>query len=213
MSHIIPFFQLHPYSSLFVMILIEELGVFLPFPGDTAILLFGVWSRQGRVDFITTLIMVCVATFIGASILYIVSRWLGKILMERYSHVLRYFHITQDNIDLIERWMAKYGWTALIIARVTPGLRIVGTVAAGVLGVPYRVFLPATMVGTVLWAATYYYLGSFLGKRYAEKIDTLISGHNFVLEVMIVGLVSWFLIAKFGVPLIRKQMKKRQTIK
>lgn len=195
------------------MILIEELGVFLPFPGDAALLLFGVWSRQGRVDFLTTLIMVCVATLVGASILYGVSRWVGRLLIEKYSHILRYFHITQENIDLIERWMARYGWAALIIARVTPGLRIVGTVGAGVLNVPYRIFLPATMAGTVLWTAIYYSLGSILGRRYADNIDTLLSNRNFLPEAMIVALVVWFVMAKFGVPLIRKRITRRQAAK
>jgi membrane protein DedA with SNARE-associated domain len=205
MSHIIPFFQLHPYSSLFVMILVEELGVFLPFPGDAALLLFGVWSRQGRVDFVTTLVMVCVATLVGATILYAASRWVGRLLLEKYTRILRFFHITQDNIDLIERWMAKYGWAALIIARVVPGLRIVGTVAAGVLGVPYRVFLPATMVGTVLWTVIYYSLGSILGRRYAGNIDLLLSNRNFLPEAMLVALLIWFLMAKFGIPAVKKR--------
>jgi membrane protein DedA with SNARE-associated domain len=213
MMHIVPFLQSHPYSSLLVMILVEELGVFLPFPGDTALLLFGVWSRQGKVDFLTTLAIVCLATLIGASILYYLSRWLGRMLLAKYSHQLRYMHITQGNIDLIERWMAKYGWATLIVARLTPGLRIVSTVSAGVLNVPFRTFLPATMVGTVLWTALYYFLGSFLGRRYADKINYLLSNRFFLIELMVVSLALWFIIAKYGIPLVRKRLAKRATTK
>lgn len=213
MSHIIPFFQFHPYAALFIMILVEEIGVFLPFPGDAALLLFGVWSRQGRVDFISTLLIVCAATLIGSTALYYVSRWLGRLLLERYSHLLRYIHITQSNIDLIERWMAKYGWATLVLARLTPGLRIVGTVAAGVLGVPLRVFLPATMAGTVLWTALYYFLGSLLGRRYAEQIDAMLSNRLLVFEIMAAGVVIWILTAKYGLPIIRRRLTDRPAAK
>jgi membrane protein DedA with SNARE-associated domain len=204
MSQIIPFFQFHPYVTLFTMIVVEEAGVFLPFPGDAALLLFGVWSRQGRVDFVSTLLVVCAATLIGSSVLYFISRWLGRLLLDKYSHLLRYIHVTQNNIDLVERWMAKYGWATLVVARLTPGLRIVGTVAAGVLGVPFRTFLPATMVGTVLWTTLYYALGSLLGRRYAEQVDAMLANRWLVLEVMVLGIAVWFVMIKFGVPLIRK---------
>jgi membrane protein DedA with SNARE-associated domain len=202
------FFVAHPYTALFIMITVEEVGVFLPFPGDAALLLFGVWSQDNKVEFIPTLLIVCAATLVGATSLYYISRWLGTLLLERYPHWLRYMHITQDNIDMIERWMAKYGWATLVIARLTPGLRIVGTVAAGMLGVPLRVFLPATMVGTVLWTSIYYFAGSVLGRRYANQVDALLSNRWLVLEVMIVGIVVWLIIAKYGVPAFRRRMSK-----
>ncbi len=204
MSHIIPFFQVHPYLSLFGMIFIEEIGVFLPFPGDAALLLFGVWSREGRVDFVSTLAVVVTATIFGSSILYWLSRWLGKIVLTKYAHILRFFHITQHNVDMIERWMHKYGWLALVFSRVFPGLRIIGTVAAGVLQVPFKVFLPATIVGTILWTTIFYFAGSLLGRQYADKIDQLLSNRTFFLETMVAVVVLWLFMAKVGLPLVRK---------
>ena len=195
------------------MILVEEIGVFLPLPGDAALLLFGVWSRQGRVDFISTLLVVCIATMIGATILYYVSRWVGKLLLTKYSGLLRYMHITQENIDMIEQWMDKYGTATLIIARLTPGLRIVGTVAAGVLGVPMRVFFPATLIGTVLWTSIYYSIGSLLGRKYAEQIDALLSNRLFIIELMLAGVVIWIIMAKFGLPIIKTRISKTRLIK
>lgn len=209
MNQLLPFFQSHPYSSLLVMIFVEELGIFLPFPGDAALVLFGVWSRQGLVNFLPTLLVVCLATALASSILFFVSRWLGKLLLSRYHKWLSYAHITQKNIDMVERWMAKYGGITLVVCRLTPGLRIVGTVAAGVLDVPYRVFISATMIGTVLWVAIYYSLGSLLGRRFADQIESVLNNRSHFVLLILIGAAAWLVLFKLVIPLLKKHAKDK----
>lgn len=204
----LPFFQDHPYRDLFIMVLLEEAGVYFPIPGDAILLFFGVSSRDGTVGFLETLIVVCIASAIGASILYFLSGWLGKWVLENYAHFLKYIHITQAGIDRMEKWMQHYGGLALVFARVIPGLRIIGTVAAGVLGVPYHVFLASTLTGTVIWVTVLFWTGSFVGKKYGSQINTALDNHWLLGLAAIIGVVAWVLMLRFVVPKIEKERKQ-----
>lgn len=206
MDQVLPFFAEYPYSALFGMIFIEELGIWLPIPGDAVVVLFGVWSRQNLVEFIPTLLVICAATALGSSGLFFFSRWLGNMLLSRYPKILRYLHITQRNIDVIEGWMAKYGMIVLIICRLIFGLRIISTVAAGMLDVPYRTFITATMIGTVLWTVGLYSLGALLGREFATQIEHLLTLPSPRLFLILAAwlVVSWLVFVKLLAPRLRR---------
>src|SRR5690606_28337271 len=117
------------YSTLFLYVLIEEVGIFLPIPGDALLIYLGILSRQGYADFFLTLIIVCVATWIGTTFLYALSRMVGRPFLEKHEKILRYVHISPQNVANMEHYMMHYGTWIIIVARLTPGLRILGTIA------------------------------------------------------------------------------------
>ena len=61
------------FSLAFVLILIEEAGVPVPIPGDFLMLLLGVHARQGRVPLWQALLVMELATLIGATVLYLAA--------------------------------------------------------------------------------------------------------------------------------------------
>ena len=61
------FINEHGLLSAFVLILIEEVGVPVPIPGDFLMLLLGVHARQGSVPLWQALAVMELATLIGAT--------------------------------------------------------------------------------------------------------------------------------------------------
>ena len=61
----------------------------------------------------------------------------------------------------------------MFFARMTPGLRIYISVAAGLARMNQPVFLLATFAGTFLWALLFIGLGWALGKSWNNVVDAL----------------------------------------
>jgi membrane protein DedA with SNARE-associated domain len=131
------FLDQHGVLAGFVVILIEETGVPVPVPGDFLMLGMGVHAREGRVQLWQALLVMEIATLIGASILYVVAARAGRDLVYRYG---RYIHLTPARLDQAERWLTQHGAAAIVVGRLTPGLRMATVIASGV-------FLAYTLLG------------------------------------------------------------------
>jgi membrane protein DedA with SNARE-associated domain len=150
----------HGVLAGFVLILIEETGVPVPVPGDFLMLGLGVHAREGRVPLWQALVAMELATLVGASVLYALSARAGRDLVYRYG---RYIHLTPARLDQAEDWLRRRGALAIVLGRITPGLRMATVIGCGVFGVPFWRFLPSLAVGAFLYILTYTLLGYFVG--------------------------------------------------
>src|SRR6202171_4850577 len=191
----------HGVLAAFLLILIEEVGVPVPIPGDFLMLLLGVHARQGRVPLWQALLVMEVATLIGATALYLAASHGGRSLVYRYG---RYMHLTPERLDRAERWLLRHGALAIVAGRLTPGLRIATVITCGVLAVPLRRFLPALALGSFLYILLYTLLGFFLG----PPILTAVEGIHLPLGLLgslipLVLLLVWVVRARRGLHLRR----------
>jgi membrane protein DedA with SNARE-associated domain len=157
------------YAGLFAIILVEEAGVPLPVPGDLFIAAMGVLAHAGGAAFAPTAAVVTVATVLGASLLYAISRHAGRPLLVR---VARRFGYTEEREARVEAWLARRGAAAVVIGRLVPGLRIVMTVVAGALRLRHGTFVAGTLVAGVLWASIYFWLGYAVGATWERAGGT-----------------------------------------
>lgn len=148
------------YLGVFAVIFIEEAGVPLPIPGDLFIAGLGAVGHARASSFAMTMLFVVAATVGGSAILFEVSRRLGQPMLMRIG---KRFGFTEDRALKTEQWLEKRGVYAIVIGRLTPGLRIVLTVAAGALRMRREVFILGTAFASVLWVTIYYWLGYLLG--------------------------------------------------
>jgi membrane protein DedA with SNARE-associated domain len=193
------FLDHHAVLAGFVMILIEEMGVPVPVPGDFLMLALGAHAREGRVPLWQALLVMELATLIGASILYWASVKAGRTLVYRYG---RYMHMTPDRLDKAERWLAKHGSVAIVVGRLTPGLRMATVIACGVFGVPYWRFLPGLAIGGLLYILLYTLLGYFFG----PTVLALVAGIHLPIGLLgsllpLIVLVVWIARARRGLRL------------
>jgi membrane-associated protein len=151
------------YAGLFAVIFAEEAGVPLPMPGDLFILAMGVLAHSGGARFGPTAAVVTVATVLGATILYLVSRHAGRPLLVR---IARRFGYTEAREQRLEAWLLRRGALAVVVGRLVPGLRIVMTVVAGTLRLPHRTFVAGTLLAGLVWASLYFWLGYAVGAGY-----------------------------------------------
>jgi len=154
------FLQQHGLLAAFIYLLVEEAGVPVPVPGDLLMLILGAQASEGRVTLWQAVVVLEIATVLGATILYVGARWAGRGLVYRYG---RYIRFTPKRLETAERWLRRYGSVAVVVGRLFPGLRIITAVACGVLDMPARQFLPAMALGALLYITAYTLMGYYLG--------------------------------------------------
>jgi membrane protein DedA with SNARE-associated domain len=151
------------YLALFVLLLVEEAGVPLPMPGDTVILLAGSQVSVSDGGLFAAAALVVLATLIGSSALYWVSRLGGRPVLSR---IFRWLRIKEDRLDRVGEWMRRNRGPAIVFGRLTPGLRTVTTMAAGTFHVSYPAFLAYTGISATIWAFLYLLIGAAITDFY-----------------------------------------------
>jgi membrane protein DedA with SNARE-associated domain len=152
---------------IFVLVLLEEMGIPLPTPGDLVMLLAGSRAAQGKMHLLWALFLIQAATMIGASILFWMAARGGRPLLYRYG---RYIGLDRARLDQAESLIARGPARAVFIGRLTPGLRNVSVLAAGVFGVRYAVFLPPFAAASFLYILVIVLLGYFFGPAALQAI-------------------------------------------
>lgn len=166
---VLRWFSQHEGLLIFLAVLLEESGVPMPLPADVAMVLMGTRVAQGQMSLLTAFLIGQVATLIGSSILYWIGRRGGRPLLFRYGKLL---HMNAHRIAQVERLVTRLGPLSVIIGRQIPGLRLAAPLACGVFRVPYRMFVPAMIVGSSLYIGIFVALGFWGGPAVLRLLNT-----------------------------------------
>jgi membrane protein DedA with SNARE-associated domain len=151
--------------GLFAVILAEEAGIPLPIPGDLFIAAMGFLSYGRPSAFPLAAAIVTIATVLGASVLYLLSRHAGRPFLMK---VAGRFGYTEARNARLEAWLQRRGASAVVVGRLVPGLRIVMTVVAGALRMPQATFALGTVAAGVVWATIYFWAGYALAAGWSH---------------------------------------------
>src|SRR4051812_20730118 len=106
---------------LFVVILLKEIGVPVPVPGDLLMIVAGARAAAGTMPLWAVLLAATVAGVIGAFLQYLLARGPGRGAIYRYG---KYVGLTAARLDKASDSVKGRGWIAVALARALPGLRI-----------------------------------------------------------------------------------------
>lgn len=172
----------HALAVILCVIFFEELGVPSPIPGDLMMVLAGVRVAQGHEPLWLVLLLQETVTVLGATGLFFLSQRCGRPLVLRYG---RFIHLGPKNLARAEAKITRHGAWAIVIGRNVPGLRIITPIAAGVLGMPYRVFGPALALGAFIYILCYTLLGVFVGPAALAIFDRIALPADAILSLIV----------------------------
>ncbi len=158
MNGLLDRFAEYGYLAVFVPVLLELLGI--PFPAETILLTAGATAATGRLALPLVVLCAAAAGIAGAAGGYAIGRVGGDPLLRRL--VARGWP-KQRHVDAVERFFARRGGRALLIARFVPWVRIFATWLAGAGRMPLRDFMTWNVVGAVAWSLSISLAGYFLG--------------------------------------------------
>lgn len=145
---------------LCLVIFVEECGVPVPFaPGDLLLAACGLAIRSRGLDPLLAVPAVYLSTIAGAMAGREVFDVAGARLLRRLTGSTR----MGGGLDRAARLLRRGGWPAVLMARITPGLRITTTEVAGLLRLPRRTFLAGLAPGAALYVAVFVAAGWLFG--------------------------------------------------
>lgn len=164
-----PFFI---YLALFSIVFIET-GILIAFflPGDSILFAAGLLAAtRSDTNIVILIFLIFLAAFLGDQIGYVLGRKYSREYLERHSGPRISRMIAQS-----ENFYAKYGWSAVILARFYPWIRTFMPPIAGLGKMNYYKFLAANALGAALWGVGITMLGF-----YAASIPALKDSSRFI---------------------------------
>jgi membrane protein DedA with SNARE-associated domain len=152
---------IHVYGLVVVALVIGLESIGLPFPGETVLILAGIFAgTKHDLNIVAVVVTAAVAAVAGQVVGFIIGREFGYRLLLRYGPYLR---ITEGRIKLGEYLFLRHGSKIVFIARFVPLLRSLAGILAGANRMPWLPFMLANVVGAFAWAAVFGFAAYLLG--------------------------------------------------
>ena len=144
-------------------------------------------------------IVVAVATIgntIGSLIGYAIGAWGGRPFLERWG---RFLLIRPHEIEIAERFFAKYGPATAFFSRLLPVVRTFISFPAGVARMPLRTFIIYSTLGAIPWSILLVFAGVQLGANWVD-IRHALQPFDTAIAVAVVALIALFIWWRLGMP-------------
>lgn len=115
---------------------------------DLTLLTAGALAGQGQINLLLAIAACFFGVFVGDLLLFFAGRFLGRAALKRAP--LRWL-ISEAALDRGARWLERNGLTAILLSRVTPGLRLPVYFAAGVLKTNLSVLALYFALAAFIW--------------------------------------------------------------
>jgi membrane-associated protein len=152
-------------------------------PGETAVLLGGVFAHQGRVPLPAVMAAAVLGAVAGDNAGYVLGARLGPALFSRAS----------DRVALrLEKAVAfvrRFGGGAVLLGRWAAFLRALVPSVAGASGVPYRRFVVYNVAGGAIWGVAVAAVG-FLASASWERAQQTLGLTGVILAVLLLLIIA-----------------------
>lgn len=138
----------------------DSTGLGLVLPVDTLLLGAASLTAIGELSIPLVVLVVYVGAVIGDSIGWLIGRRFGPAVTRRLDGHLG---IDDRRIAQARRIFARWGMWAVAIGRLIPVVRFLMVLLAGDLGLPYRRFLVADVIGVGAWLTLHFSIGYAVG--------------------------------------------------
>jgi membrane protein DedA with SNARE-associated domain len=173
------------YSGVVLLMAIESACI--PLPSEIIMPFSGYLVSRGEMNLWGVGIAGAVGCVLGSLVAYWVGMYGGRPLIEKYG---RYILLSRHDLDLADRWFAKYGEAIVFISRLLPAIRTFIAFPAGVARMNLTKFIIYTFAGSLPWCLALAYAGQKLGEQW-NKDDTLKTWfHRFDFLIGIVGVLA-----------------------
>jgi membrane protein DedA with SNARE-associated domain len=177
------------YPGILLLMAIESACI--PLPSEIIMPFAGYLVSSGRFN------LVLVATFgalgcnVGSTVAHAVGMYGGRPLVERWG---AYVLMSRRDLDLAERFFARYGSATVFVSRLLPVVRTFIALPAGMARMPQLKFQLYTFAGSWPWCYALAYVGLKLGERWDSdpRLRTFLHRADAVVVVVLLVGLAWY---------------------
>jgi membrane-associated protein len=169
-----------------IFIVFAETGLAVGFflPGDSLLVVAGLFAATGKLNLAVLLSTLFVAAVLGDGVGYYTGARLGPRIFKREKSLLfRPSHLLKAHA-----FYEKYGGKTIVIARFVPIVRTFAPIVAGAAKMPYRNFVVYNVAGGFLWVFSMILAGYFLGNLLKSKFGIDLDEHIEWVVIIVVAL-------------------------
>lgn len=164
-------------------------NIFPPIPSELILPLAGFTAAQGRVSVVEMIIWTTIGSVVGALVLYLVGKALGR---ERMRAILGKVPLVDvSDLDKTEAWFQRHGNATVFFGRMIPMFRSFISIPAGIERMPMPRFILLTAAGSGIWNTIFVLAGYWLGARWHEVEGWVSRFQYVVIAVVVVAVVYW----------------------
>src|SRR5881227_4092298 len=177
------------YAGVVLLMAIESACI--PLPSEIIMPFSGYLIYTGRFNLWLVGVAGAFGCVLGSLVAYWVGMYGGRPLIEKYG---RYVLISHHDLDLADRWFARYGEVIVFASRLLPVVRTFIAFPAGVARMNLTRFVIYTFAGSLPWCIALAYVGQKLGEQW-DKDDTLktwFHRFDFLIGIALLIAVTWW---------------------
>lgn len=175
------------YVGILITMAIESACI--PLPSEIIMPFSGYLVSTGQFSMLGVTLAGAVGNVVGSAVAYYAGVWGGRPFVERYGP---YLLISHRDLELADRWFAKYGEAAVLISRMLPVVRTFISLPAGIARMNFPRFVVFSFVGAVPWCYLLAYIGLKLGEKW-DQLREYFHRLDLVIGVLLVMAVAYFL--------------------
>jgi membrane protein DedA with SNARE-associated domain len=176
------------YPGILFLMMLES--ACMPVPSEIVMPFAGYLVSQGTTSmtFWGVVLIGSLGCTIGSIVAYVAGYYAGRPLILRYG---KYILLREKHLVAAEKWFSKYGDKATFLARLTPVIRTVVSLPAGIAKMNFKKFVLYSFVGSVPWNIMLTYIGFWLGPNW-ESIKGVFRYLDVLVVVGIVAFVIFY---------------------
>lgn len=176
------------YLAVFLLVFLQEMGVPNPVPNELVLLFAGALTSIGGLNVWIMFLVAVAADVIGTTVLFSIFYFFERYIMEK----IKKWKKINEKLDKIKNKLMKHDRWGIFLGRLIPYVRGYVSIAAGILNLPYRVFVPIVAISAAIWSGGYVVLGHFLGSRWEIVSEFVIRYQWILLGALVLVLAGWF---------------------
>ena len=177
------------YSGVALLMAIESACI--PLPSEIIMPFSGYLVYKGQFNLWGVGVAGAVGCVVGSWVAYYAGMYGGRPFIERYG---RYVLMSRHDLDLADRWFARYGEVIVFASRLLPVVRTFIAFPAGVARMNMTRFTVYTFLGSLPWCLGLAYVGQVLGEQWdkSETLKTWFHRFDFLIGFVILLGAAWW---------------------
>jgi len=177
------------YGGVVLLMAIESACI--PLPSEIIMPFAGYLVYKGQFNLWAVGVAGAVGCVVGSWVAYYVGLYGGRPFIEKYG---RYVLLSRHDLDLADRWFARYGELIVFASRLLPVIRTFIAFPAGVARMNMTRFTIYTFLGSLPWCLGLAYVGQVLGEQWDknETLKTWFHRFDFLIGAVILLAAVWW---------------------
>jgi membrane protein DedA with SNARE-associated domain len=175
------------YPGIILTMAIESACI--PLPSEIIMPFSGYLVTTGEFTMWKVTLAGAVGNVIGSILAYYAGVRGGRPFVERYGP---YVLLSRHDLDIADRWFAKYGEAAVFFSRLLPVVRTFISLPAGIARMNFPRFVLFTFIGSIPWCYALAYIGVAMGERW-EQLRAYFHEFDIVIGLCLAVALGYFL--------------------